>query len=242
VSRVFEVWGGKSKPPNILIITVDALRADHLDVYGYDRETAPELAALAKRGARFDAAYAQAPLTVPSIFMMMTGELFYRRSVPAGVPTLAERLKAEGYATAAFVRNPLIELDSCGMDRGFDTFFKPARVIGEDASVAELQLYEADLTAKQILAKADEWLRANHDKEPFFLWVHLFDPHDPYSPPEPYDTQFDPGYKGTADGDIRRTKDSDNPVWGLVEKIRRLKIRSISSRSMTAKSATPRLK
>ena len=77
------------KPPNILIITVDALRADHLDAYGYERDTAPELTALAARGARFDAAYAQAPLTVPSLLMIMTGELFYHNNIPAGIPTLA---------------------------------------------------------------------------------------------------------------------------------------------------------
>lgn len=213
----------ESKPPNILIITVDALRADHLDAYGYERDTAPELTALAARGARFDAAYAQAPLTVPSLLMIMTGELFYHGNIPAGIPTLAERLKAEGYTTAAFVRNPLLEIDLRGTNRGFDTFFTPDRVSDEDTTgeklhpVAERQLYAADLKAEEVLARADEWLRANHEREPFFLWVHLFDPHDPYSPPPPHDKQFDAGYKGNADGDIRRTKNTDHPIWEFVE-------------------------
>lgn len=212
------------KPPNVLIITVDALRPDHLDIHGYERETAPELAALAARGARFDAATAQAPLTVPSVFMMMTGELFYHGRIPAGIATLAERLKEKGYTTAAFVRNPLLELDYRGAEKGFDTFFVPDPVSDEDTSgnklhaIAQRQLYSANLTAEALLAKADEWLQANHGGEPFFLWIHLFDPHDPYSPPPPYDKHFDGDYKGTVDGDIRQTKDTDNPIWDLVEK------------------------
>jgi len=214
---------GKSRP-NILIITVDALRADHLEVYGYGRETAPELAELAARGARFDAVTVQAPLTVPSLFIMLTGRLFYHANIPPGIETLAERLKAKGYTTAAFIRNPLLELDARGIDRGFDTFYAPESLIDKDLSeeelhgAAERQLYDRDLRAETLLSKADEWLQQNSGKEPFFLWVHLFDPHDPYSPPPPYDTQFDKDYKGTVNGDIRSTKDGDNPIWAEVKR------------------------
>jgi arylsulfatase A-like enzyme len=213
----------ENPPPNILIITVDALRADHLEVYGYGRETAPELAELAARGARFEAATVQAPLTVPSLFIMMTGELFYHINIPPGIKTLAERLNEDGYTTAAFIRNPLLELDARGTNRGFDTFYIPQSVMDKGMSeedfrgAAEKQLYDADLRAETLLSKADEWLRQNLEKEPFFLWIHLFDPHDPYSPPPPYDTRFDKGYQGVVDGDIRRTKDSDNPIWGKIK-------------------------
>jgi len=211
-------------PPNVLMITVDALRADHLDIYGYDRETAPELAELARRGARFDAVTVQAPLTIPSLHIIMTGELYYQADILPDMKTLAERLKSEGYTTAAFIRNPLLELNSHGIERGFDTFFAPETVMEEYLSeeemhrVAEKQLYAKDLKAETLLAKADEWLRQNSDNQPFFLWIHLFDPHDPYSPPPPYDSQFDESYNGDVDGDIRRTAKTDNPIWENVEK------------------------
>jgi len=83
---------------------------------------------------------------------------------------------------------------------------------------AKKQFYDRDLRAEELLAKADEWLRQDHQNQPFFLWIHLFDPHDPYSPPPPYDSLFDEGYIGDAEGDIRRTSETDNPVWGQVQK------------------------
>jgi arylsulfatase A-like enzyme len=214
----------ESTPPNVLMITVDALRADHLELYGYAKSTAPELSKLAERGAYFEAASAQAPLTVPSLLIMMTGRLLYHSSIPPGMTTLAERLKKRGYTTAAFIRNPLLELDRRGLERGFDTFFAPESLTDKNLSgremrrVAEKQLYAKDFKAETLLAKADEWLQGNLDKQPFFLWIHLFDPHDPYLPPPPYDSQFDEVYAGGVDGDIRRTSKTDNPIWGIVKK------------------------
>jgi len=210
--------------PNILMITVDALRADHLDVYGYHRSTAPELTKLAERGARFDAVTVQAPLTVPSLFIIMTGKLFYYFSIPREMKTLAERLKSKGYTTAAFIRNPLLELDPQGIQRGFDTFFAPETLAEggftweELPALAERQLYEQDLRAEALLEKADEWLQQNARNQPFFLWIHLFDTHDPYYPPPPYDSLYDADYKGDADGDIFATLKTDNPICWKVEK------------------------
>ena len=214
----------ESTPPNVLMITVDALRADHMELHGYTRSTSPELSKLAERGAYFEAATVQAPLTMPSLYIIMTGMLYYQADIPPSMKTLAERLKSKGYTTAAFIRNPLFELNPHGIERGFDTFFAPEPLTDKDLSekemhrVAEMQLYAKDLKAETLLAKADEWLQRNLDKQPFFLWIHLFDPHDPYSPPPPYDSQFNEGYNGSVDGDIRRTAKSDNPIWGNVEK------------------------
>jgi arylsulfatase A-like enzyme len=137
--------------------------------------------------------------------------------------SLAELLKAEGYATAAFVRNPLIELDSRGLERGFDTFFCPEAVTETQSSeddirpIAERQLYAQDIKAEELLGRVQEWIEQNRENQPFFIWVHLFDPHDPYAPPAPYDSMFDKGYKGQVTGDLRRTVGTDMPVWEEVE-------------------------
>lgn len=211
-------------PPNVLLITIDALRGDHLELRGYSRETAPELSELASRGVYFKNAVAQAPLTIPSLLMIMTGKLFYNDSIPDDMKTVAEILKSRGYATAAFVRNPLIELDHRGIDRGFDTFYCPEKSSGswtteaEFKALAEAQLYAHDLRAEELLRQAEGWLEKSPAGQPFFLWVHLFDPHDPYYPPSPYDAHFDQDYEGTVDGDVRRTYESENPIWGKVEK------------------------
>lgn len=210
--------------PNILFITVDALRADHLESNGYFRETSPELSELAARGAYFANTSVQAPLTIPSLFIMMSGILLYGGTIPEDVQTLAELLKSEGYATAAFIRNPLLELDSRGLERGFDSFFCPESVVDPDTEaesqllLADRQLYAHDLRAEELLERAHGWLVQNQSKQPFFLWVHLFDPHDPYSPPSPYDSLFDEDYTGTMTGDIRRPSGTDKPLLEKVEK------------------------
>jgi arylsulfatase A-like enzyme len=210
--------------PNILFITVDALRADHLELNGYSRETAPELSALAANGMYFSNATVQAPITIPSLFVIMSGNLLLGERMPDNEKTLAEWLKEHGYTTAAFVRNPLIELNTRGLSRGFDYFFCPEPVAStgdseENISVlGERQLYERDLRAEELLEKAYEWLSENQTNQPFFLWVHLFDPHDPYSPPAPYDSMFDEDYTGTMTGDIRKPQGNEKPLWEEVEK------------------------
>ena len=161
--------------PNVLFILVDTLRRDHLTPYGYERETSPEMARwLAERGAVVEDAYSQAPWTLPSVVSFMTsrypGEILHGDpatfGIPDGVPALAEVFSGLGYRTGGFVANPTLHVSN-GFARGFDTFYSPS-------SMAAIQAH-----ADSINRRALPWLAA-HRGDPFFLYVHYIDPHDPY--------------------------------------------------------------
>lgn len=188
-------------PPNVLLLVVDTLRADHLPTYGYPRDTAPAVdALLARRGVVFDAAVAQAPWTIPSVASYLTGvqpgELRHRgdgafQAVPADLPTLAERLRDHGYRTAAFIANPTVHA-GIGFARGFDRFYTP------EVDVASLRLHGDDVQGRALA-----WLAEHADAGPWFLYVHFLDPHDPYENPDMPDARspFLPEYDGPVDGD-----------------------------------------
>jgi arylsulfatase A-like enzyme len=186
--------------PNVVLVVIDTLRADHVGAYGYARDTTPRIDALfAARGTLFERAYAQAPWTLPSAASYLTGrhpgELQRSRSagvvIPDDVPTLAERLRAGGYRTAAFVANPTL-FPAAGFDRGFDTWWlPPARV----ESLAR--------PAGDVVERAAPWLEAHAGgEEPFFLYLHFIDPHDPYSSPDTGGERspFLPDYGGRLTG------------------------------------------
>ncbi len=184
--------------PNVLLIVVDTLRADHLGTYGYGRDTDPHLSrALSERGVRVETAYSQAPWTVPSVASFLTsrypGEILHgpleTYAIPAAVPTLAERLAAAGYRTAAFFGNFVLR-DANGFGRGFANRYTPP-------AVPESNLLHADSVNRRALP----WLAA-HQHEPFFLYVHYMDPHDPYDNPEVVDgrSPFFPEYAGSLSG------------------------------------------
>jgi len=161
--------------PNIVMIVIDTLRSDHLGAYGYGRDTSPEIDALAGAGVRFDRAYATSSWTKPSVASMFTGRVpsshgvtdMYR-GIPDQIETLAERLEAEGYATAGVVSHLLIG-SRWGFERGFAQFDDsegkgPQHV--STAGVAERAGRYIEQLAKQ--------------ERPFFLFVHFFDPHDSF--------------------------------------------------------------
>jgi choline-sulfatase len=163
------------------MITIDTLRADRLGVYGYMNARTPMIDGLARGAARFSHAYAAAPITLPSHASLMTGR--YPPShgarhngmrVDPSVPTLAERLKAAGFATGAFVA--AFPLDHrFGLQRGFDRYEDrmPATAQGRPAN---------ERPGREVVDQALAWLTANRGKR-FFLWVHLFEPHAPYGRP-----------------------------------------------------------
>jgi arylsulfatase A-like enzyme len=166
--------------PNVLFILVDTLRADHLPAYGYARDTAPNIQRfLAERGTVVDTAYSQAPWTMPSVISFLTsrepGEILSGRptgfALPPGIETLGERLSRLGYRSAGFYANYILHA-GIGFDRGFETFYCPP---GTSSSMF--------LHAESVTSRAESWLRA-HQEEPFFLYLHLIDPHDPYDNPE----------------------------------------------------------
>lgn len=170
--------------PNVLLVTIDTLRADRLGAYGARHVATPALDRLAGEGVRFDAAYAVAPLTLPSHVSMLSGWLPAAHGVrtndafrvPPGVPLVAESLRDAGYETAAFVGSFVLGRRT-GIDRGFAHFDDEVGTAGERRG-------------EDVVRRAAEWLARRQTGRPFFVWVHLFDPHLDYEPPEPYRSQY----------------------------------------------------
>jgi arylsulfatase A-like enzyme len=180
----------ESRHANVVLITIDTLRADHLSCYGYPKITSPHIDELSRRGALFERAYCPVPNTSASHSTIMTASYPRRHGVvklgQVLTPpnrTLAEILKDNGYVTAAFVSG--FALDSrFGVDQGFDSYVE----VYEKKEFSESGMAPADRVNQHVLP----WLR-ERTKEPFFLWVHYFDPHLPYSPPPTYAEQFSDG-------------------------------------------------
>lgn len=179
-----EAAGG---PLNLLLVTLDTVRSDHLGCYGDAAAETPHLDALARQGLRFARASSPVPLTLPSHTTILTGLLPPHHGtrnngtapLAAGIPTLATVLAGAGYRTAAFVAAFVLD-HRFGLNRGFavydDEIERPA-----DAS----WMLEAQRSGDQVVDRALGWLAAA-DSRPFFLWVHLYDAHAPYNPPSPY--------------------------------------------------------
>jgi arylsulfatase A-like enzyme/Flp pilus assembly protein TadD len=177
---------------NVLLITVDTLRADALGFAGNREAATPALDRLAAAGRVFTFAHAHCVTTLPSHASILTGLLPFEHGVrhnggfvlAEDVPTLATRLRDAGFATAAFVG--AFPLDSrFGLDHGFDVY--DDELVGGEAG-GSLFLY-AERSGDEVVERATRWWR-DHDGERRFLWMHLFDPHAPYEPPEPYATRF----------------------------------------------------
>jgi len=172
---------------NILIITADTLRSDHLGCYGYERNTSPRIDELALKGFHFMGAFCPIDLTNPSHISIFTSKYpknhgVYTNWTPMEKEhvTLAEILKNQGYKTAALVSSNHLNTNISGLGKGFD-FFRSISL--------------GQVPANETINNALSWIRENADKN-FFVWVHLFDPHMPYNPPSPYDKVFDKRYNG----------------------------------------------
>lgn len=191
-----------TRRPNIVLISVDTLRADHLQMYDYERNTAPKLGLIASEGIVFENAFSQAPKTAPSHMTMLTG--LYPEShgvknlgedensaLSHDVPTLAEILGSDGYSTGAVVAGGHVS-SSLGFDRGFQYFAEEAWL-------------------ETALDRAIEIVRdfANSD-EPFFLFLHTYSVHDPYVPPPAYQIFNSEDYSGNIIG----TRESLNELSG----------------------------
>jgi arylsulfatase A-like enzyme len=208
-----------SNAPNVLLITLDTVRAQSLSLYGYQRRTSPNLERLASAGVCFDRAVAPAPWTLPSHASMLTGRFPHELSIHAGkpldatYPTLAEVLAREGYATAGFVAN----LENCGrhtgLDRGFahyeDFTFSASNLLASSSFATfvvndqrvhrlaqECQLLNPheDLSHKRAATVNRDFLSwlSHQDGKPFFAFLNYMDAHTPYLPPEPFDRMFGP--------------------------------------------------
>ena len=183
------------RPLDVVLITLDTTRADRLGCYG-GGDTSPSLDGLARSGVLFRRAYAHVPLTAPSHSSLLTGLLPPRHGVrdnggyvlKPDAPTLAEPFVEAGYRTAAFVSAFVLDR-RFGLARGFATYEDDVAATAGDRM---LDAVPGDVTVDRALA----WLGAA-DARPIFAWVHLYDPHLPYAPPEPYATRFkDRPYEG----------------------------------------------
>jgi arylsulfatase A-like enzyme len=197
---------GAAPPPNLLLVVVDTLRADHLGAYGYGRDTSPALDRLAAGAVLFEQARAQAPCTFPSVNSLLTSRPVWEFSgrpaghlgIPAEVPTLPAHLRRAGYRTAAVSASPVVREAPAainregGFGRGFDLFldgctWRDGRCVGRRAE-----------TLLDLLP------------EPFFLYLHYLDPHDPYAPPPAARRRFAgaaPADPALAAGDPRPAAD-----------------------------------
>jgi arylsulfatase A-like enzyme/Flp pilus assembly protein TadD len=175
--------------PSVVLITLDTTRADHLGCYGGARVETPQLDALARSGVRFEQAVSPVPLTLPAHASLLTGLVPRHHGVRDNsgfplapkIPLLTERLAAAGYTTAAFVSAAVLDREG-GLERGFATYDDTVRV--GDRRAFDYQERAASQTVDVVLSRLDTL------KPPFFLWVHFYDPHLPYVPPEPYASRF----------------------------------------------------
>jgi len=177
---------GSGESPSVLLITVDTLRADALGVYGNPRARTPRMDRLAAEGVRFTKAKTVCPITLPAHLSILTGlypaEHGVRDNDPAhplpgpdlrDFETLAEIFRDRGYDTAAFVSASVVAART-GLDQGFDVYNGPA-------AATPGSLVYAERTGRKTAEHAAKWI--SDARRPFFAWVHIFDPHDPYFPP-----------------------------------------------------------
>jgi arylsulfatase A-like enzyme len=184
--------------PNIIFVVVDALRADHVSAYGYERPTTPNLDAFMADGVRFAEATSNSPWTLPSNASMLTGRMPSRINVkdwarfsariPAEETLLAEFLRGAGYRTAGFV-TPFFMWSQFGFGQGFDHY--------QSLTASELAEYVNEVVF--------DWLDENHSSigdAPLFLYLYYYDPHTWYDPPPPYDTLYDSTYTGSLTAEV----------------------------------------
>ncbi|MEM8962254.1 MAG: sulfatase-like hydrolase/transferase [Acidobacteriota bacterium] len=207
---------GLDKPSAIIMISIDTLRSDRLPIYGYDKVDTPAIDALRADGILYERAYTHYPLTLPAHVSLFTGELppdhgvrdNLGYTVDPDAPTLAGMLGETGWATGGFVSAFVLRGES-GVSMGFDIWDDelPRRL---DAALGESQRAGIETTRRAIA-----WLETQAaSTDPFFLFVHLYEPHTPYTPPKPFDR-----YEHPYDGEIAT---ADAAVGVLLDRLREL--------------------
>src|ERR1700731_3219005 len=193
-----------AEAPNIIFITVDTTRADRMGFLGSKRGVTPNLDVVAGQGVVFERAYSQAPLTPVSHATIFTGTYpqfhtvtDFGHPLPTLLPYLPEILQKSGYHTAAFIGSLILDPKASmapGFDPGF-SFFDAGLHVKRERD--ESRYHSVERRGGEVVAHAIDWLNKNR-QSPFFIWVHLYDPHAPYDPPAPYDKRF----KDPYDGDV----------------------------------------
>lgn len=180
---------GPAPTTNIVVITWETTRADHTSLHGHPLRTTPGLELLATEGVSFQRNISAAPWTLPSVSSILTGRLptghgvrEFEDVLVEGVDTLPERLQKAGYHTAMIGSNSIFEADR-GLEQGFDHYFGQGDVPGEE-----------------LAERMRTWLDERPQDQPFFLYMHLFEPHCPYDPPTRYQGVFEPWPAALATG------------------------------------------
>jgi arylsulfatase A-like enzyme len=201
---------GGGSPPSVLLIVIDTARADRFSFNGYERDTSPEIASLGAEGAVYEAAYTSSPWTLPAHASLFTGLFPSAHGAEAGHlfldqahRTMAELFEEAGYRTLGYVESPWVG-KAHGFNQGFGTYEEIwNKVDGTDGE---------DMGAALITQRVDRWLTWREEtpdmsRQPFFMFINYFEPHLPYSPPEPERTRFLTGPTGGAAVDrLRRLK------------------------------------
>src|SRR6202140_4703351 len=177
---------------NVVLITIDTLRADHVGCYGYKQIKTPNIDGLAADGVRFESAFAVVPVTLPSHSSMLTGTYpmlsgmhdFSGNKLSPLQPTLASVLKQAGYQTGAVIGAAVLD-SRFGLNQGFDFYYDHF----DFSRLDEANLDEMERPGNVVADTALGWLAENSQKH-FFLWMHLYDPHYPYRPPQPYSSEY----------------------------------------------------
>ncbi|HEX3070546.1 MAG TPA: sulfatase-like hydrolase/transferase [Thermoanaerobaculia bacterium] len=189
--------GTPSRTTPVILISIDTLRSDHLPAYGYKAVETPNIDALRGDSILYAKAYSHVPLTLPSHLSILTGMLPADHGVRDNVgyrladsiPTIQELLKKNGYATGAAVSAFVLRHET-GIARGFDFFDDDVKPMNGENVIGRVQR-----DGGETLKAARGWLDAQKTR-PFFLFVHLYDPHTPYTPPEPYLSRYQNHYDG----------------------------------------------
>ncbi len=207
------------RAPNILLITIDTLRADHLSCYGYPRQTSPYIDGLAQEGTRFSRAYTVIPLTGPAHLSLFTGRYPQENGVRrngASIPddrkivVLPQVFRSHGYQTAAFISAWPLAGHLTHLNRYFGRY-------DEDLN-RTYQMFNSSRYAEDVTPKALKWLKGHsQNKKPFFLWVHYFDPHSPYEQRdgfEPPDKDKNHPYRpNVSDEMLQRFNEYDSEIY-----------------------------
>jgi arylsulfatase A-like enzyme len=209
-ARQTRAWTAARRPlPNIIMLTVDTLRADHMALYGYQRETMPAVQAFADTAVVFDNAVVPRGSTRPSYASMLTGLYPFHHGVRcngsvlnADLVTLPEVLQAVGYHTAGFVSNFVLVGELSGFDQGFDVY-------DDRVEEREPNRPNYERTAANTLRAILQWLASDPPK-PFFLFTNFIDPHGPYHPPQRFREMF-------HSTEQRQLSDEDIPAYQRIE-------------------------
>jgi arylsulfatase A-like enzyme/Flp pilus assembly protein TadD len=222
------VGPSRSAPrPNILLITIDTTRADHVGAYGDAMARTPVFDRLASEGVLFERAVSVAPITLPAHVSLLTGRYPFSHGVRNNgnfrvaddVPTLATALHDRGYRTAAFVSAFVLDRRS-GLSRGFDEYddrFDAGGALKADDEIERRGDRTGQLAEDWVAMQAGDTAGS---RPPFFVWLHLYDPHDPYTPPAPFAEMF---RSHPYDGEIAF---DDAVVGSVVDRLKRLGVLS----------------